>query len=89
MENNTDSPCHLSLETINKSAKLPESIRKALRTRTLNVWEIKPDQMLTYLEHMFYELDLVTQFKMEPKILKYFLVSKGGLCGIFRMAKQN
>ncbi|XP_063301614.1 high affinity cGMP-specific 3',5'-cyclic phosphodiesterase 9A-like isoform X2 [Pelobates fuscus] len=73
MENNTDSPCHLSLQTINKSAKLPESIRKALRTRTLNVWEIKPDQMLTYLEHMFYELDLVTQFKMEPEILKYFL----------------
>ncbi|OCT93510.1 hypothetical protein XELAEV_18011188mg [Xenopus laevis] len=53
----------------------PEETREALKQPSFNVWGIERNQMLFLLEHMFYELDLVTKFKIEPETMRFFLTS--------------
>ncbi|XP_069616465.1 high affinity cGMP-specific 3',5'-cyclic phosphodiesterase 9A isoform X2 [Ranitomeya imitator] len=54
-------------------AKVAEEILEALKKPTFNVWLVQDKEMLTLLEHMFYNLNLVTHFKMEPQSLQQFL----------------
>ncbi|XP_077149633.1 high affinity cGMP-specific 3',5'-cyclic phosphodiesterase 9A isoform X1 [Ranitomeya variabilis] len=56
-------------------AKVAEEILEALKKPTFNVWLVQDKEMLTLLEHMFYNLNLVTHFKMEPQSLQQFLHS--------------
>ncbi|KAM4689973.1 high affinity cGMP-specific 3',5'-cyclic phosphodiesterase 9A-like, partial [Rhinophrynus dorsalis] len=58
-----------------KVQKISKEIKEALKKPTFNVWDTQSNQMLTLLEYMFYELDLVQQFKMEPETLRSFLMS--------------
>ncbi|XP_069812078.1 high affinity cGMP-specific 3',5'-cyclic phosphodiesterase 9A-like [Dendropsophus ebraccatus] len=55
--------------------EVPEEIQEALKKPTFNVWLVQDKEMLTLLEHMFYDLDLVTCFKMEAATLRRFLHS--------------
>ncbi|KAM4700287.1 high affinity cGMP-specific 3',5'-cyclic phosphodiesterase 9A [Discoglossus pictus] len=52
-------------------AQFPEKIREELKRPTFNVWEC--NQMLDLLEFMFYDLDLVAKFRMDPETLWTFL----------------
>ncbi|KAM8977792.1 high affinity cGMP-specific 3',5'-cyclic phosphodiesterase 9A-like [Pelodytes ibericus] len=56
-----------------KLKQFSEETREAVKRPSLNVWQIQDDQMLSLLENMFYDLNLVTQFNMDPEILKNFL----------------
>uniref|UniRef100_A0A6Q2YSV1 Phosphodiesterase n=1 Tax=Esox lucius TaxID=8010 RepID=A0A6Q2YSV1_ESOLU len=54
---------HLSQETM-----------EALRKPTFNVWQWEPNEMLSCLEHMYHDLDLVRDFNMNPVTLKRWLL---------------
>ncbi|XP_075193887.1 high affinity cGMP-specific 3',5'-cyclic phosphodiesterase 9A [Anomaloglossus baeobatrachus] len=58
-----------------RSEEIPEEILEALKKPTFNVWLVQDQEMMTLLEHMFYSLNLVTHFKMEPPSLEQFLHS--------------
>ncbi|XP_055733878.1 high affinity cGMP-specific 3',5'-cyclic phosphodiesterase 9A-like isoform X2 [Salvelinus fontinalis] len=54
---------HLSQETV-----------EALRHPTFDVWQWEPNEMLSCLEHMYNDLDLVKGFNMNPITLKRWLL---------------
>uniref|UniRef100_A0A673XKI9 Phosphodiesterase n=1 Tax=Salmo trutta TaxID=8032 RepID=A0A673XKI9_SALTR len=54
---------HLSQETV-----------EALRQPTFDVWQWEPNEMLSCLEHMYHDLDLVKDFNMNPITLKRWLL---------------
>ncbi|XP_063804813.1 high affinity cGMP-specific 3',5'-cyclic phosphodiesterase 9A-like, partial [Pseudophryne corroboree] len=53
--------------------QIPVKIRNALKEPTFNVWDIQNEEMLTLLEHMFYDLELVTRFRIDAVTLQKFL----------------
>ncbi|CAB1329101.1 unnamed protein product [Coregonus sp. 'balchen'] len=53
---------HLSQETV-----------EALRQPTFDVWQWEPNEMLSCLEHMYHDLNLVKDFNMNPITLKRWL----------------
>ena len=46
-----------------------------LKKPTFNIWNWEPNEMLCLLEHMYHELGLVTELKINPIILRRWLVS--------------
>ncbi|XP_041699650.1 high affinity cGMP-specific 3',5'-cyclic phosphodiesterase 9A isoform X1 [Coregonus clupeaformis] len=54
---------HLSQETV-----------EALRQPTFDVWQWEPNEMLSCLEHMYHDLNLVKDFNMNPITLKRWLL---------------
>ncbi|XP_053310861.1 high affinity cGMP-specific 3',5'-cyclic phosphodiesterase 9A-like [Spea bombifrons] len=78
MENTTEKVSELSLNQVSSQSdknliQLSDEIRLSLKRPSLNVWNIQDKQMLDLLEHMFHDLGLVTEFKMDDKILENFL----------------
>ncbi|XP_075703364.1 high affinity cGMP-specific 3',5'-cyclic phosphodiesterase 9A [Rhinoderma darwinii] len=59
-------------------AEVPEEIQEALKKPTFNVWLVQDKEMVTLLEHMFYDLNLTDRFKMEAPTLRQFLSSLQG-----------
>ena len=45
-----------------------------LKKPTFNIWNWEPNEMLCLLEHMYHELGLVTELKINPIILRRWLV---------------
>lgn len=46
-----------------------------LKKLTFNIWNWEPNEMLCLLEHMYHELGLVAELKINPIILRRWLVS--------------
>ncbi|XP_015275225.1 PREDICTED: high affinity cGMP-specific 3',5'-cyclic phosphodiesterase 9A [Gekko japonicus] len=53
---------------------LSQETIEALRKPTFDVWLWEPNEMLSCLEHMYYDLGLVKDFKINPIILKRWLL---------------
>ena len=49
-----------------------------LKKPTFNIWNWEPNEMLCLLEHMYHELGLVAELKINPIILRRWLVREGG-----------
>ncbi|XP_064618264.1 high affinity cGMP-specific 3',5'-cyclic phosphodiesterase 9A-like isoform X2 [Liolophura sinensis] len=45
-----------------------------LKQPTFDIWHWEPNEMLSLLEHMYHELDLVTEFNINPITLKRWLL---------------
>ncbi|NP_001089641.1 phosphodiesterase 9A S homeolog [Xenopus laevis] len=76
MKQSSETPSNIPTSKSNQQITQPsEETRKALKQPTFNVWGMERKQMLCLLEQMFYELDLVTEFKMEPETVRCFLTS--------------
>uniref|UniRef100_A0A1B8XY21 Phosphodiesterase n=1 Tax=Xenopus tropicalis TaxID=8364 RepID=A0A1B8XY21_XENTR len=75
-EQSSDPPSNVPAPKGNQHrTQIPEGTREALKRPTFNVLGMERPQMLSLLEHMFYQLDLVATFKMEPETLRCFLSS--------------
>ena len=46
-----------------------------LKKPTFNIWNWEPNEMLCLLEHMYHELGIVSEMKINPIILRRWLVS--------------
>ncbi|XP_071988065.1 high affinity cGMP-specific 3',5'-cyclic phosphodiesterase 9A-like isoform X2 [Engystomops pustulosus] len=55
--------------------KVPQDIQEDLKKPTFNVWSLQDGEMLTLLEHMFLNLNLVERFTIEMAALQQFLLS--------------
>lgn len=62
-----------NIPTYPKYQLSPETI-DYLKQPTFNIWHWESNEMLSLLEHMYYELELVSEFNMNPIILKRWLL---------------
>eukprot|EP00118_Oscarella_pearsei_P001894 m.8827 g.8827 ORF g.8827 m.8827 type:complete len:539 (+) comp20885_c0_seq2:38-1654(+) len=53
---------------------LSEETREYLKKPTFDIWHWEANEMLSLMEHMFYELGIVAEFQMNPIVLKRWLL---------------
>ncbi|XP_033119809.1 high affinity cGMP-specific 3',5'-cyclic phosphodiesterase 9A-like [Anneissia japonica] len=54
---------------------LSEETIRYLRNPTFDIWHWEPNEMLYLMEHMFHELELVSEFNINPITLKRWLIN--------------
>ena len=55
---------------------LSDETKQSLKTPGFDVWQWEPNEMLSLLEEMFYDLGLVEELNIYPSTLKRFLEIK-------------
>lgn len=53
---------------------LSEQATESLKKPSVNIWDWEPAEMLCLIEHMFYELDLVSALNIDQQTLQQWLV---------------
>jgi hypothetical protein len=56
------------------SLKFNEEVYSLLRTPFFNIWKYNEDQYISLIEHMFQDLHIVTDLKLDITMLRHFLI---------------